>query len=246
MPEYIVQDGDCIDSIAFDRGFFPDTIWNDPANASLKQKRKDPNVLLPGDKVFIPEKQTRSEVRSTEMRARFKRKGVPAKLRLQLFKPKEPEAPKEEPPSAGSSPADESHYTEYVESPKAPEMEPRKNCAYVMYVDGQIADQGNTDSNGKVELPIPPHAREGKLVLNPGKPEEEEIPLNLGGMDPADTITGGRKRLNNLGYRCAEGDSEMTPDFKEALQRFQFDNQLEAKGEFNKATQDKLKQLHGC
>jgi hypothetical protein len=246
MPDYIVKDGDCIDSIAADHGFFPDTIWNDPANSGLKQKRKDPNVLMPNDKVFIPEKVTRSEVRNVDMRAKFKRKGVPAKLRLQLFKPKEPEPPKEEPPSAAPSPASESHYTEYQEASVVPEMEPRKDTPYVMYVDGQDVDHGNTDGDGKVELPIPPHAREGKLVLNPGKPEEEEIPLNLGGMNPADTISGGRKRLNNLGYPCAEDNDEMTPDLKEALQRFQFDNKLDAKGEFNKATQDKLKEMHGC
>src|SRR5262245_59620858 len=244
MPDYIVKEGDCIDSIAADHGFFPDTIWNDPGNSDLKQQRKDPNVLLPGDKVVIPEKQVKEVYKADRNRHRFKRKGVPAKLRLRFLKPKEPEPPKEEPPSDSSS-ADESHYTEYTESPKPPEMEPRKNCPYVLYVEGQIADQGNTDGDGKVEIPIPPHARDGKIVFNPGKPDEEVVPLNLSGMDPTDSITGGRKRLNNLGYRCSEDGKEMTPDLKEALMRFQQDHSLEAKGEFNKPTQDKLKELHG-
>jgi Putative peptidoglycan binding domain len=246
MPEHIVKDGDCIDSIAAEHGFFPDTIWNHPDNSDLKQLRKDPNILLAGDKVMIPELQIKEVWKADRARHRFKRKGVPARLRLRFMKPKEPEPPKEEPPSASSSPgSEESHYSDPPQDAKPPEMEPRKNCAYVMYVDGKMTDQGNTDGDGKVELSIPPRAREGKIVFNPGKPEQEEIPLQLGGMDPADTITGARKRLNNLGYRCSEDGKEMTPDLKEALMRFQFENSLEAKGEFNKATQDKLKQAHG-
>lgn len=46
MPLYVVQKGDCLSSIAFGFGFLPDTLLNHPANAGLKQKRKDPNILL--------------------------------------------------------------------------------------------------------------------------------------------------------------------------------------------------------
>lgn len=31
-------------------------VWNDPANASLRTRRKDPKLIQPGDRVFVPAK----------------------------------------------------------------------------------------------------------------------------------------------------------------------------------------------
>ena len=84
MPEYKVKQGDCISSIAYRYGFFPDTIWNDPKNSELKQKRQDPNVLAPGDLVYIPDKRIREVSGATEQRHRFRKKGVPEKLVVQF------------------------------------------------------------------------------------------------------------------------------------------------------------------
>lgn len=83
--KYIVKQGDCISSIAFKYGLFPDTIWNDSKNSKLKQDRKDPNVLLPGDEVYIREKEEKEESCESEKKHRFKRKGVPERLRLQFM-----------------------------------------------------------------------------------------------------------------------------------------------------------------
>jgi hypothetical protein len=95
MPHYTVQQGDCISSIAFETGFFPETIWNHPENADLRKTRKDPNVLFPGDVVFVPEKEPRVETRSTDARYRFQRKGVPEFLSLRFLNDEEPRAEEE-------------------------------------------------------------------------------------------------------------------------------------------------------
>ena len=93
MPkEYKVKQGDCISSIAYKYGFFPDTIWNDSANAELKDKRKDPNVLYPGDVVVVPDKQLKEESGATEQKHRFRKKGVPAMLKVRLTVNDEPRA----------------------------------------------------------------------------------------------------------------------------------------------------------
>lgn len=86
MPiNHTVRAGDCISSIAFQHGFFPDTIWNHADNSGLKTQRKDPNVLRPGDAVVVPEKVKKQIDKPDAAKHRFKRKGVPDVLRLQVL-----------------------------------------------------------------------------------------------------------------------------------------------------------------
>lgn len=85
MPtNVVVNQGDCIDSIAFLHGFAPDKIWNHGDNARLKSERKDPNVLQAGDVVVVPDKEEGPISKPDGKRYKFKRKGVPAKLKLQI------------------------------------------------------------------------------------------------------------------------------------------------------------------
>jgi N-acetylmuramoyl-L-alanine amidase len=87
-----VKQGDCISSIAFENGFFPDTIWNHPNNAQLKEKRKDPNVLMPGDMVFVPDKRIKEVSEPTNQVHKFRYKSTPAKLRIQFSDNDKPRA----------------------------------------------------------------------------------------------------------------------------------------------------------
>ncbi|MHC4538604.1 MAG: PGRP and LysM peptidoglycan-binding domain-containing protein [Planctomycetota bacterium] len=82
--KYMVKEGDCISSIAFKYGFFPDTVWNDSKNSDLKRERMDPNILLPGDTVYIRDKEEKEESCDSDQRHHFRRKGVPEVLRVQL------------------------------------------------------------------------------------------------------------------------------------------------------------------
>jgi hypothetical protein len=90
--QYVVNERECISSLAFEQGFFPETIWDHPQNAKLKELRKDPNVLLGGDVVFVPDVRTKEDSCSIDRRHRFRRRGVPEIFRLRLLKGGKPRA----------------------------------------------------------------------------------------------------------------------------------------------------------
>jgi N-acetylmuramoyl-L-alanine amidase len=73
MSIYEVKQGDHLSSIAKTFGFLNfHTIWDDPQNADLKSLRVNPNVLFPGDQLFIPDKTDKTETRSTGATHRFR------------------------------------------------------------------------------------------------------------------------------------------------------------------------------
>lgn len=90
--DYTVKQGDCLSSIAQQTGHLWTTIWNHPSNSELKKIRKDPNVLLPGDQLFIPELATKKYDCATDACHTFELKTSPIKLRLQFFKEGKPRA----------------------------------------------------------------------------------------------------------------------------------------------------------
>lgn len=93
MPtEYLVQEGECLASIAEAFGFFWQTIWDDPANAELKKLRANPYVLLAGDTVVIPDKTVKSLPCATGKRHVFRRRGVPIPYKLRLLRNGKPRA----------------------------------------------------------------------------------------------------------------------------------------------------------
>jgi N-acetylmuramoyl-L-alanine amidase len=90
--EHRVREGECVASIAFEHGFHPDTLWDHPDNADLKRLRGDPNVLLAGDALVIPDLRTKEVACATGRLHRFKRRGVPENLRLRLHRGGKPRA----------------------------------------------------------------------------------------------------------------------------------------------------------
>ena len=72
MPtNYTVKQGDYIASIAKSYGLWDQTVWNDSHNAALKALRKTPNVLNPGDQVYVPDQDTTGYQRPTDAQHKF-------------------------------------------------------------------------------------------------------------------------------------------------------------------------------
>jgi hypothetical protein len=85
MPIHTVKQGEHLSGIAQHYGLsFNDTIWNHPNNAALKNKRKLPHVLMPGDQLFIPDKKLKEEPCNTGTVHRFRMAAQELKLRLAL------------------------------------------------------------------------------------------------------------------------------------------------------------------
>ena len=82
---YTVEQGDHLSKIAKDNGFTDYTvIWDHPNNADLKKQRQNPNVLFPGDQVFIPEMEEKQESGATDKKHTFTINKKTLKLRLVL------------------------------------------------------------------------------------------------------------------------------------------------------------------
>jgi len=80
---YTIAQGDYVSRIAAQHGFADyKKIWDHPNNADLKNLRKNPEVLLPGDELYIPDREDRIEDRPTDAKHKFQTPLPPLKLRL--------------------------------------------------------------------------------------------------------------------------------------------------------------------
>lgn len=89
---YTVRQGESVESIAAHLGHLPETIWEDPENQSLRDRRKDPDVLMPGDRIFVPPVKPRTFEVRTGSPARFKIARPPPRLKVQMLKDGQPRA----------------------------------------------------------------------------------------------------------------------------------------------------------
>ncbi len=223
---HYVKQGEYLAQIARSYGFADyKTIWDAPENSDLKEKRKNPNVLFPGDKLFIPDRETREESRATEARHKFELQGEPLQLRIVLL---------------------------------GLNNKPLQGHECTLNVEGE-SKEITTKSDGLLKREIPTNAATGRL-LDRGKPgpqvrAEREIPLKIGHLDPVDTLSGQKARLNNLGYNAGdpaappakpEEEEARARQFQSALEEFQCDFGLQVDGICGKHTQHKLLEVHGC
>jgi hypothetical protein len=217
VAEYhTVEQGEFVSAIAAGYGFKDyQTIWNHPNNAELKSKRQNPNVLFPGDRLFIPDLKRRDETRSTDQQHKFVRPRPKLKLRLIL-------EDQYEKPIAGAP------------------------CLLVVDSDSKHL---TTDGQGKLELEIPPTAKQSTLVIQDASqtPHADlEIPIRIGHLDPVDEVSGQQGRLHNLGYFAGDADGQTGPEFQSAVEEFQCDQGLTVDGICGPKTQARLKQICGC
>lgn len=86
MPFHTVAPGECLSHIARRYGFSDwRTVYDDPSNADFRQLRPNPNLIHPGDRVFIPDRQESEAPAATETMNRFRLRQPPLPLRVRVL-----------------------------------------------------------------------------------------------------------------------------------------------------------------
>lgn len=90
MTHHAAGENDCFINIAERFGFSWEKLWNHPENAELRQRRNNPNILFPGDLIYVPEKEPYEVSRATDKRHRFQKLTQMVLLRLRLLEDGQP------------------------------------------------------------------------------------------------------------------------------------------------------------
>ncbi len=203
-------------SIAYSHGFFWQTLWNLSENAGLKAKRKNPNVLMTGDIVHIPDLTVKRESGATETTHKFTLKGVPEKLNIQLLdfdhKPR---------PNLG--------YVIVIDG----NSRRGKTDANGVVTEGIPPNA----MSGKLTFAAPPD--------HTGKAKNQVMILQLGALNPISEVSGLKARLANLGFYKGPIDENLDAAAKKAIGAFQRKKGLPVTGVADAATRQKLQDLSG-
>jgi hypothetical protein len=112
--------------------------------------------------------------------------------------------------------------------------EPLASKPYTIEIEDEIFE-GTTDANGQIEHVVGPRARAAHLVVGE-EPELYEYDIQIGDMDPVDTVPGVKERLSNLGYAAGapvqygETNYFTTQAMRKAVYRFQMDHGVQPTG----------------
>ncbi len=216
--EHIVTQGEHLSSIAQRYGFADyRALYNHPENAELKRNRPDPNVILPGDRVVIPDPRERFVSRPTTQTHRFKLRRPQVRIRLTLTN------------GNGETIAN----APYTLAVGATTLEGTTSGT------GGVEQMVEADVS-EVLLTVWPGGR--KSVEEP----QLTWTLMVGHLDPVETLSGIQARLWNLGYDPGPIDGIVGPRTERAIRAFQRRHDLAEDGAVSPRLQRKLKEVYGC
>ena len=212
--DHIVESGECLSSIAHHYGL-PHwrTIYDHPNNAAFKAKRPNPNLIYPGDLLYIPDPARREEKLPSDKRHIFTVDLPPTYINIRI---------------------------------QDLAKEPIANARYQLTMEAMELS-GPTDDDGWIRGEIPAWAEYGQLQVWPNDDDPETVinwTVKLGHLNPLDTVSGIKGRLNNLGYYCGEVNDIEDELYDDAVRRFQEDHGLVVDGIAGPATRGRLDREH--
>lgn len=112
---------------------------------------------------------------------------------------------------------------------------------------GSRTYRGRTDAEGALQVAVAPAARQGRLTVTVGDADDPEtlaFTLALGALQPIETPGGINARLINLGYLTDPIEDTLSDRSEAALRAFQRDQDLPEHGVADRATVDRLADVH--
>ncbi len=214
---HTVRQGECLASLAKQFGFIDyRKIYNDPNNSNFRQLRPNPNIICPGDSVYIPDLNTRTQDSGTDKDHGFVLH-VPKVILSLVIKD-------------GEKPVDSAPYDLILCNGEV--------------ISGTTGSDGLVEC--PIPPNLEQAVLDVKITRNETQSVQQRWTLRLGHLDPVDKLSGVQARLNNLGFDCGDVDGVAGPRTEAAVRHFQEWAGLEIDGIAGPKTQNKLKQEHGC
>lgn len=238
MPEYVVQQGDTVASVALSVGIPSAVIWDDPKNktnlrenSTEAKKRPDPNLLHPLDKLEIPDNTQKTDSgAATSKKHVYDLGSETIKLEVRLL-------------DGNHKPHANKKVEVKIDGTATTTAGPANKCS------------GTTDGDGVVKVEkVAPDAKIATFSYT-----GRTVELKIGWLDPIETKSGVIGRLQNLGYLREELTADVLSfedtdeKYKAAVRGFQSQYVYTSKADEDKvtgvvdsATRSKLKEVHGC
>ncbi len=170
--KHVVQQGECLSSLAARLRMTAKELHELAENAELKKLRPNPNVLAPGDEVWLPDQKTKSVPIELEKKHRFVVKLPKLKLRVVMK-------------NAKGEPHDGKRFRVLVGNQQ---LEGTTSAGVVE------VDVPATARTALVQLWLTDDPDDPDPDL--------ERELSIGCLDPIETVSGVQARLSNLGHVC--------------------------------------------
>jgi len=192
------------------------TIWEHPENSELRRTRSNPLLLASGDQVFVPEDQPDFTAGSGR-HVEFRPAPPPSDLRMVMLILQD---------SRGNPFA--------------------QKRFQLKYSDGTM--EGMTSERGEVNCFIPCTQNAPILTVFPRDGNEQlrlTWPLQLGWLEPSETVVGVKGRLRNLGYKINALDDSAGEELEFAVRLFRLQHALPDSRSIDEQFRQRLVEAHG-
>ncbi|BDF95820.1 MULTISPECIES: PGRP and LysM peptidoglycan-binding domain-containing protein [Pseudoalteromonas] len=216
VHQHTVAQGETLLRIARQYGYKTSTaLYNHPSNAEFKALRPDPNLIFPGDIIKIPQKTEKFMPLKTGSKNTFVVRDEKEYFRLKVA-------------------YDDG---EDIAGKRVVLNIGSQTIDTVLQSDGLIeVELNNNDAlTGSVDL----YLKAGDTTPT------KSFAVQIGNLDPIDTLSGVQGRCNMLGFNCGKVDGVMGEKTRIGVKEFQYQHELEVDGIPGPKTKAKLQQVFG-